>query len=102
MKFRKGDEIKVTGGKDKGKTGKIEKVMPQDGLVLVPGINMYKRHMKAKDAKQPAGIIDIVKPLPLGKVVLICPKCSQQTRIGFIIEDGKKTRICRKCESRLT
>lgn len=102
MKFTKGDEVKITGGKDKGKTGKIEKVFPQEELVLITGINMYKRHTKARDPKRPAGIIDIVKPLPVGKVVLVCPKCHQQTRIGFLIEEGKKVRICRKCESRLT
>lgn len=102
MKFKKGDEIKVTGGKDKGKTGKIEKVMPALGLVLVQGVNMYKRHLKARDPRRPAGIIDIVKPLALGNVALVCPKCKQQTRAGFIWENGRKLRICRKCESRLT
>lgn len=98
MKLRKGDEIKVTSGKDRGKTGKIEKVFPKENLLLVTGINMYKRHLKAQDPKRPAGIIDIGKPLPVERVVLVCPKCSQQTRIGFIFEEGKKVRICRKCE----
>ena len=101
MKFKKGDEIKVTGGKDKGKTGKIEKVFPSEGFVLVAGVNMYKRHMKAKDPRRPAGIIDIGKPLPVGRIALICPKCAQTTRVGFSFEDGKKVRICRKCEQKI-
>lgn len=98
MKFRKGDEVKVTGGKDKGKTGKIDKIFPELGLVLIPGINMYKRHLKARDPKRPAGIIDLVKPIPVGRVVLLCPKCKQVTRIGFSLKEDKKIRICRKCE----
>lgn len=101
MKFRKGDEIKVTSGKDKGKTGKIEKVFPRLGMVLVPGINMYKRHLKQRDPRRPAGIIDIVKALSVGSVALVCPKCSQLTRSGFVFEDGKKVRICRKCEQKI-
>lgn len=102
MKFKKGDEVKVTVGKDKGKTGKIEKVFLKENRVLIPGINMYKRHVKPRDPRRPAGIIDIVRPLPVGNIALICPKCRQQVRIGFAIEDSKKVRICRKCESRLT
>lgn len=101
MKFRKGDTIKVTAGKDKGKTGKIEKVIPNDGLVLVPGINMYKRHLKARDPKRPAGIVDIVKPLRVGNIALVCSKCNQVTRVGFSFQDGKKVRICRKCEQKI-
>lgn len=102
MKFRKGDTVKVTAGKDKGKTGKIEKVIAADGLVVVSGVNMYKRHLKATDPKRPAGIIDIVRPLHIGNIAVVCPKCNQVTRVGFSFEDGKKVRICRKCESRLT
>ena len=98
MKFRKGDEVKVTGGKDKGKTGKIERVLPLEHKVVITGINMYKRHLKAQDAKRPAGIIDIVKPVPVGRIALLCPKCKQVTRIGFSIDGDKKKRICRKCE----
>lgn len=102
MKFKKGDEVKITGGKDRGKTGKIEKVFPDEGLVLIPGVNMYKRHVKARDPRKPSGIIDVVRPLPLGRVALVCPKCHEITRVGFTFDDGKKVRVCRKCESRLT
>lgn len=101
MKFKKGDEVKVTAGKDKGRTGKIENVFPKEFLVLIPGINMYKRHLKARDAKRPAGIIDIVKPVPVGNIALICPKCHEQTRVGIVFEDGEKVRICKKCEQKV-
>lgn len=101
MKFRKSDQVKVVIGKDRGKTGKVEKVFPKEEMVLIAGINMYKKHVKRGDPRKPAGIIDIVKPMPIAKIVLTCPKCSQVTRIGFRFEAGKKVRICRKCEQTL-
>lgn len=59
---------------------------------------MYKRHTKAKDPRRPAGIIDLVKPIPVGRIALLCPKCRQVTRIGFSLKEDKKVRICRKCD----
>lgn len=100
MKLKKGDTVKVIKGKDRGRTGKIEKIFPEMGKVLIPGINVYKKHTKPRGEKEPGGIIDILKPLPLANVVLMCPKCSKPTRIGFRIDkSGAKTRICRKCKA---
>jgi large subunit ribosomal protein L24 len=101
MKFKKGDQIIVTLGKDKGRKGKIEKIFPKDGVVLIPGINMYKRHMKKRDDKNPGGIIDKSRPIAVSKIALLCPKCNQMTRIGYIVTKDEKTRICRKCEQAL-
>jgi large subunit ribosomal protein L24 len=98
MKFRKGDSIIVTAGKDKGRKGKVEKTFPKEGKVLVPGVNMYKRHVKKRDEKNPGGIIDKSRPLPTANIALVCPKCSQPTRIGFLLTKNEKIRICRKCE----
>jgi large subunit ribosomal protein L24 len=98
MKFKKGDSVIVTIGKDKTRKGKIEKIFPKTNKVLIPGINMYKRHMKKRDAQHPGGIVDVSKPLAVSKVALICPKCSQMTRIGYLISSADKVRICRKCE----
>jgi large subunit ribosomal protein L24 len=97
VKFRKGDFVLVTVGKDKGKKGKIEKIFPKKRTMLIAGVNMYKRHLKARGQNQPAGIIDIVKPLPLSSITIICPACSLPTRIGWALEAGGKKRICRKC-----
>jgi large subunit ribosomal protein L24 len=98
MKFRKGDEVKVVKGKDLGKTGKIEKVFRKEYAVLVSGVNLYKRHVKAKTRLQKSEIITISKPLPVANVALVCPKCKLQTRIGFIFENNKKMRVCKKCK----
>jgi len=113
MKLKKGDQIIVTVGKDKGRKGKVEKVFPKLSKVLVPGVNVYKRHLKSRGQNKPGGIVDIVKPLSVGNVALVCPKCSQPTRIGYRKDKkdlSKKTtsqkkqlagkyRICRKCQS---
>lgn len=98
MKFKKGDEIVVTGGKDKGKHGKIEHVLPRQESVLVAGLNLYKRHLKRRDEKNPGGIVDFPRPLPVGRVALICPKCKKVTRAGYLVVKNEKQRICRKCE----
>lgn len=98
MKFHKGDQILVTGGKDKGSKGKIDRVFNEDQTVLIAGVNMYKRHLKRRDDKNPGGMVDLPRPLSVGKVALLCPKCKQPTRIGFEITTKGKKRICRKCK----
>ena len=101
MKVKKGDQIIVTTGKDKGKKGKIEKVFPKNSTVLFPGVNVYKRHMKKRDEKSPAGIVEIARPIALSKLVLLCPKCGKPTRIGHVVVKEEKDRICRKCEQKI-
>lgn len=99
MKIKKGDTVKVITGKDKGKTGKVERVLLKKNKVLVAGINIYKRHLKPQGQSKPGGIIDLGKPLNISNVCLICPKCGKPTKIGFLIDKSKlKQRICKKCQ----
>lgn len=98
MKIKKGDQVIVTVGKDKGKKGKVEKVFPKVSAVLVPAVNIVKKHEKKRDEKHPGGIIEVVKPISLGKIAVLCPKCGKQTRLGYRIVKNLKERICRKCE----
>ncbi|HEX7042924.1 MAG TPA: 50S ribosomal protein L24 [Patescibacteria group bacterium] len=104
MKLIKNDEVKVVAGKDKGKTGKIEKVFSKEEKVLVTGVNQYKRHLKGGYGDQKSEIVTITKPLPVANVQLVCPKCKKLTRVGYKVEATKtksgsttKVRICRKC-----
>lgn len=97
LKFKAGDNIKVTLGKDKGREGKIEKVFPVRGTALVPGINIYKKHVKGTSG-QKAGIYEIPRPLSFAKIAIVCPKCKKPTRIGFKITGKEKVRICKKCK----
>lgn len=98
VKFKKGDKVAVTIGKDRGREGKIERVFPKEGTVLIPEINIYKKHVKGGMTGQKSGIYEVPRPLPFSKVALVCPKCKKQTRVGFKKVDGEKVRICKKCE----
>lgn len=97
MKLKKGDNVKILIGKDKGKTGQIERILPKTESVLILGVNEFKRHVKSRTRNQKSEIITITKPVPLANVALVCPKCKKPTRIGYKIENNKKLRICRKC-----
>jgi large subunit ribosomal protein L24 len=101
MKLKKGDEIIVTVGKDKGRKGKIDRVFPKENTILVAGINVFKRHTKRKDDKHPGGIISVPKAMQASKVMLMCPSCGQKTRIGYKNLKDEKVRICRKCEQKI-
>lgn len=100
-KFKKGDNVKVVSGKDKGRSGKIEKVFPKIQKVLVSGVNEYKRHKKGNGQNQKSEIVTIRKPLSAANIILVCPKCNLETRVGFEIEDGKKERRCLKCQQKI-
>lgn len=98
MKLKKGDMVIVTIGKDKGKKGNVEKAFPGEGRVMVAGVNIVKRHRKKRDEQHPAGITELMKPIDVAKLALICPKCGKQTRVGYRIVKDTKERICKKCE----
>jgi large subunit ribosomal protein L24 len=98
MKIRKGDTVLVITGKDRGKKGKVRYAYPKDNRVLVEGINIRKRHAKARGQARQAGIIELETPIRTSNVMLLCSKCNHPTRIGFrFLEDGKKVRLCRSC-----
>lgn len=100
IKFKVGDTIKVTIGKDKGRDGKIEKVFPKEEKILVAGVNLYKKHVKGfGDVK--GGVYDLPRPLSFGKVALICPKCKKITRVGFKFVGKDKVRVCKKCKKEM-
>ena len=101
FKLKKGDEVIVTAGKDLGKRGKIEKIYKSRGSVLLPSLNIFKKHLKKKDEKNPGGIVDVPKPLTIANIALVCPKCSKPTRVGFMIKRKQKIRICKKCDSHI-
>lgn len=98
LKFKVGDTVKVTLGKDKGREGKIEAIDVKNLLAIVPGINIYKKHVKAAPtSSQKGGIYELPRALPFSKIALVCPKCKKITRVGFRMAGKEKTRFCRKC-----
>ncbi|MBI3400208.1 MAG: 50S ribosomal protein L24 [Acidobacteria bacterium] len=102
--IRRNDNVLVITGKDRGKRGRVLKVLPRDGgdtiRLIVEGVNMIKRHTKPNPGKGvKGGIVEREASLHASNVQLVCPECGAQTRVGHkILGDGRKVRICRKCE----
>jgi len=98
MKIRKNDTVLVIAGKAKGKKGKVRFAYPKDERVLVEGINLIKRHTRARGPVRQAGIIEREEPIHVSNVMLLCNRCNHPTRIGFsYLQDGRKVLICRSC-----
>ncbi len=94
---RTGDTVIVINGKDRGKTGKVMQVSPSEGKVIVEKINVVSKHVKPRKMGEPGGILQAESALYADKVQLICPKCGKATRVGHVIENDKKLRVCKKC-----
>lgn len=99
MKIKKGDTVKIITGKDSGKTGKILSINSKDEKVLVEGLNMFKKHKRPKRQGEKGEIISVARPMRASNVLLVCPRCSQATRVGYKLDGGAKLRICKKCKS---
>jgi large subunit ribosomal protein L24 len=96
-KLKKGDMVKVSAGKEKGKTGKIMKIISEKNKVVIEKLNFMKKHQRP-DAKGKGGIVEKEGPLQMSNVMFLCSKCDKGVRVGYkILDDGKKVRICKKC-----
>ncbi len=96
MKIKKGDSVRVIAGKDRGKEGDVSRVIVEADRIIVDGINLAKRHQKAKSATSQAGIIDKEMPIHISNVMILCKACGP-TRIGYTGTGSDKKRVCRKC-----
>lgn len=98
MNIRKDDTVVVLSGKDKGKQGKVLSADPKHGKAVVEGINICAHHIKARKPGEESGIIKSETPIYASKLMVVCPRCGQPTRVGHKFrEDGSKTRACKKC-----
>lgn len=95
MKIKKGDQVIVLSGEDKGKTGEVVKSMPKESKVVVQGINLVKRHQKPSQTT-PGGIVTKEAPINVSNVALVDPKTGKATKVGYKDVDGKKVRVARK------
>ena len=95
-KIKKGDDVIVLTGKDKGRQGSVLRVLPKESRVVVEGLNMVQRHTRASQADPQGGIKHKEAPLHVSNVALVDPKSGGPTRVGFRIEDGKKVRFAKK------
>jgi len=97
MKVKKGDTVLVITGKDKGRIGKVFKALPKEAGILVEGLNLRKKHVRAKKQGEKGQIVNISAAMDISNVKIICPKCGKAARVGYKIEKGKKARVCKKC-----
>ena len=104
VKIHKGDTVEVITGRDedKGKRGEVIKVLPDDGRVVVQGINVRTKHQRQVQSggrTMNPGRVRFEAPIHLSNVMLVCPKCSKATRVGLTRDGEKTTRVCKKCQA---
>ncbi len=98
MKIKTGDNVKILSGIDRGKSGTVLRVIPKNNKLLVKGINIVKRHVKSQKGSPQGGIIDKTLPINIARAMLICPLCGKTTRVGYLLTEKTKQRLCRKCQ----
>ena len=97
-RIRKNDMVMVIAGRDRGKTGKVLKVLPEEGRVLIERLNIVKRHSKPRGAASPGGIVEKEAPIDVSNVMFFCDRCNAPVRLGVkTAADKSRTRICRRC-----
>lgn len=99
MKLKRGDNVVMLNGKDRGKTGKISMVIPTIDRVVVEGLNLIKKNVRARQQGQKGQIISKERAVSASSVALVCKSCGKMTRIGYKFEGDNKIRICKKCKS---
>lgn len=97
MNVKKGDQVEVLSGKDKGKRGEVIVALPSEGKVVVRGVAVVKKAQRPTQANQQGGIVEKEAAIDVSNVALVCPTCGKATRVGHVEEDGKKVRVCKKC-----
>lgn len=97
-KIRRNDTVYVAVGKDRGKRGTVERVIPSRNRVVVQGVNIIKKHQRPQPGVRQGGIIEMPNPLHMSNVRLVCPHCDKAVRVNFgTLEDGRKVRRCKTC-----
>ncbi|NPA79912.1 MAG: 50S ribosomal protein L24 [Thermotogae bacterium] len=98
FRIKRGDTVMVISGKWKGHQGKVLRMFPRKGKAVVDGVNLVKKHRGRRHGLEEGTVEEVPAPIYLSKLMLVCPKCGQPTRVGFrFTEDGRKVRYCKKC-----
>ena len=101
MKLKTGDNIVVISGKDRGRKGKIIRVFPKAGEVVVEGMNIRKKHVRAKQQGQKGQVVQMPAPFSASNTMIFCDTCKKGVRVGYKMEEKQKLRICKKCKAAL-
>lgn len=98
MQIRKNDSVMVISGREKGKTGKVLRVLPEKDAIIIERVNLVKRHSRPRGPQQPGGIVEKEASIPASNIMMMCDKCNAPVRLGRkILANGTKIRICRRC-----
>lgn len=97
MRIKKGDQVKILNGKDRGKTGKVLNAFPQEEKVTIEGLNLVKKRVRPKRQGQKGETVNVPRPIAASRVALICKSCGKAVRAGFRMEGKEKVRVCKKC-----
>ena len=99
MNIRKGDNVHIVSGKDRGKEGQVLHVFPARGRASVKDVNVYTKHVKPKKQGQKGQSVELPRAVPLSNMMVVCPNCKKPTRIGHRTEGDKKLRVCKRCNA---
>ena len=99
MKVKKNDTVLVLTGKDAGKTAKVLTAMPSENRIIVDGVNVQKKHKKARSAQEVSSIVEQAGPIDASNVLVVCPVCGKATRVAYKVVGDKKVRVCKKCDA---
>ncbi len=97
ISIRKGDKVKVIAGKDKGKESRVLRAYPEKQRLVVEGVNMVKKHQRPTSKQPQGGILEIEGTIHASNLMLVCPNCSEPTRVARRRDDGTRIRVCKKC-----
>ncbi|MDO9509686.1 MAG: 50S ribosomal protein L24 [Candidatus Magasanikbacteria bacterium] len=98
MNIKTNDKVKMIAGKDRGKEGKVIQVFPKEGKIVVEGINLLKKNMRARKEGEKGQVIELSAPFDVSNAKVICPKCGLAVRVAHKEEAGQKKRVCKKCQ----
>ena len=101
MKIKKNDQIKMLSGKDRGKSGKVLRVLRENNKAIVEGLNLVKKHNRPKREGEKGQRVEIPRAVNVSSLMLICPKCAKPARVGYKISGNHKYRICKKCKAEI-
>jgi large subunit ribosomal protein L24 len=101
-RIKRNDTVMVIAGRERGKTGKILRVLPATERALIERLNLVKRHQKPRGPQSPSGIVEKEAPIHLSNIMILCDKCNAPVRMGKrLLEDGRSVRVCRRCGDQL-
>lgn len=99
MKIKKGDQVKIIAGKDRGKTATVTAAFPKENKITVEGVNLYRKRVKPRQAGQKGEMVVVARPFSASNAMIVCPNCKTPSRIGHRAEANQKIRYCKKCRA---